>query len=217
MTLDEIAVKYKSPRSSLGHSYMTIYESYFKGARDLPVKLLEIGIDKGDSIKIWEEYFPNAKITAIDINPRCAQYATDRTEVIIADQGDEEFLKHFFENHQTGFDIIIDDGSHVSKDQVKSIAYFFQTLCPGGLYAVEDIQTSYDERYGGGIMNQNRIVEIFKAMIDRLNVYGKSQINDFKRSRSVAAVLLPEYNALDEHINSIHFYCGLIIFTKFAG
>ena len=70
--LIEISLNYNSsklldPECS---PYLTHYHNLLKGKRDKPLKILEIGVKDGDSLKIWKEYFhSDSKIYGIEINP----------------------------------------------------------------------------------------------------------------------------------------------------
>src|SRR5262249_15277228 len=44
---------------------------------------------------------------------------------------------------ETAFDIIIDDGSHLSAHQVCAFETLIGALNSGGLYIIEDVQTSF--------------------------------------------------------------------------
>ena len=44
-----------------------------------------------------------------------------------------------FEPGVTSFDIIIDDASHITEDQLKVFQYLFQRVRKGGLYVIEDV------------------------------------------------------------------------------
>jgi Fe2+ transport system protein FeoA len=46
--------------------------------RDKEVRLLEIGVNRGNSLRIWNDAFLNAtSIVGIDINPECKQNASN--------------------------------------------------------------------------------------------------------------------------------------------
>ena len=61
----ELGKQYKSTKDSAG--FLEIYSNYFKDYKDKEINILEIGIDKGESLKIWRKYFTRAKICGIDI------------------------------------------------------------------------------------------------------------------------------------------------------
>ena len=67
-------------------------------------------------------------------------FKIEGVELITADQTNIESLKKICEKYKS-FDIIIDDGSHVSKHIITSFSFLFDYLTVGGLYAVEDLQT----------------------------------------------------------------------------
>lgn len=71
-TLDQIGLKTCTDKNSKFHNYLEFYERYFAPCRQNRFTLIEVGVYEGASIKMWEEYFPNAKIIGLDINPQVA-------------------------------------------------------------------------------------------------------------------------------------------------
>ena len=74
-------------------NYFEIYESYFKKFQRKNIRLLEIGVQYGGSLKMWNEYFPNAKIFGIDINPDCKNLEDDNIDIQIGSQNDKNSKK----------------------------------------------------------------------------------------------------------------------------
>ena len=97
-------------------NYGDIYDKHFAKFRDQPINILEIGVLRGGSMRIWEKYFPKANIFGIDIDEECLQYQSDRTKIFIGDQSDVSFLRNI-KAKIPRIDILIDDGSHRAKDQ----------------------------------------------------------------------------------------------------
>ena len=97
-------------------NYGPIYDRHFADYREQPINILEIGVLKGGSMRLWEKYFPKANIYGIDIDEECQQYESNRTKIFIGDQGDVSFLRNV-KAKIPRIDIIIDDGSHRAKDQ----------------------------------------------------------------------------------------------------
>ena len=159
-SLTELANQFGSDKGTIGPSdhwqalnYTDVYAAYLEPLRDQPIRLLEIGIGAtggrwdarivhgrnsgGASIKMWEAYFPNAEIVAIDINP--ASYLdNDRVQTFVVDQSDAQEL-HEFIAKQAPFDVIIDDGSHHPAHQQLTLSILFPQLNTGGLYIIEDL------------------------------------------------------------------------------
>jgi len=74
MSLDTLAIKYGTDKSSLHHNYTPIYEQYFADKRNSPITLVEIGFggyefyDRGgQSARMWKEYFYKGRIISIDL------------------------------------------------------------------------------------------------------------------------------------------------------
>ena len=66
-------------------------------------------------------------------------------------------------------DIIIDDGSHLNEHVIESFRLLFPSLAPGGLYVVEDTQTSYLESKGGSSRELDS-VETSMGLLKRLSL-----------------------------------------------
>jgi hypothetical protein len=49
-----------------------------------------------------------------------------------------------------GFDLVVDDGGHTMAQQRASLEGLWRAVRPGGLYVVEDLQTSYLPGHYGG-------------------------------------------------------------------
>lgn len=140
--LDHLARQCGTDKSSDGHGYTAYYEQYLEPLRDVHLTLLELGIWEGASLRMWREYFPNARIIGVDKYDRNI-FISD-VEIIIAEQDDDSLTE------LGPFDVIIDDASHISSKTLQSFDNLWPHLNPGGLYVIEDLQTSYDTaRYGG--------------------------------------------------------------------
>jgi len=147
-TLQQIGQKHGTDKHDIHHTYggstyLNIYDRYMSEYRDKPIKMLEIGVRDGCSHRMWREYFPNATIYGIDIDPRCKQTESDRIRIFIGSQSDPVTVNAAV-NHAGGqFDLILDDGSHVNELTLKSFDLLFPALKAGGLYIIEDLGCSY--------------------------------------------------------------------------
>ena len=124
-------------KTYLGNDYLQNYARLFAAYKDLPINVLEIGVFNGGSLRTWQQYFSQATIIGIDIQPRCAEYAGDRMIVEIGSQTDESFLQEIARKYQP--QIVIDDGSHMSSHQIISLESLFSLLPPGAIYVIEDM------------------------------------------------------------------------------
>lgn len=153
-TLQEIADKHK-PNKQL-FNYIPLYERYLTSRRLSAKSILEIGVLGGNSLRMWKEYFSNAQIYGVDINPKCINSIEKRIEIRIGDQNDEEFLKVLPWN----LDIIIDDGSHKPIHMIKTFEYLFkEKLNRNGLYIIEDMLGRH----------HNVVVNYLKQLVDKIN------------------------------------------------
>ena len=101
-------------------------------------------------------------------------------------------------------DIIVDDGSHLNEHVIETFEVLFPLLKDGGIYVVEDTQTSYWPDYGGSsddLKNANTLMNFFKTLVDGLN-----------HAEFIKPGFDPHY--YDKNIVSMHFYHNLIFVCK---
>ena len=122
--------------------YLPIYAEFLNPLRNLPIRILELGIQTGNSLLVWRDFFPWGQVTGIDWDlPVMAD-----TERIVMYQGAQEdaALLERVGAERGPFDIIVDDCSHIGALAEASFwPLFTQHLVPGGIYAIEDWGTGY--------------------------------------------------------------------------
>ncbi len=92
--LETYAVEHKSQKGKSQHHYTRYYNFYFSPVRYDKLSILEIGVNEGESLRMWKEYFPNSNVYGIDItDERIDQELVDGCEVFIGSQADGSFLK----------------------------------------------------------------------------------------------------------------------------
>jgi hypothetical protein len=129
------------------HSYGHTYGASFRPRKYRRVKLLEIGIGGyedapgGRSLLAWQAFFPFGRIVAGDIVPKQDLGGT-RRQIVQLDQSSARDLQQLVV-HEAPFDIIIDDGSHFNAHQIFTFEQLWGGLKDGGIYVVEDVQTSF--------------------------------------------------------------------------
>jgi predicted O-methyltransferase YrrM len=146
MNLNEIAVEEKCAKSMLG--YPPIYEKMFDSYRARQSgNLFEIGVQFGASMRMWRRWFPeNWNIIGIDTDEDCAKYAVPDKRVFVeyANATYPEPMSKLNDKYG-GFDIVIDDGGHGQRDQLKSFEILWNMVLPGGIYVVEDLCCAYSD------------------------------------------------------------------------
>jgi len=182
--LNDLAEHNGSDKSSGpgNNAYMGLYWEYFKRhgfTRENVRHVLEIGTNKGASLRTWAEFFPNARICGLDITrmyeiPKLLDHENIHTAIV--DQGDGNALFDYAIGEEVmvnpdGFDIIIDDGSHDQAHQQISWGVLFGFLRRGGLYVIEDIITG-ENWWDGNLYNKSRIIPT-RAIVQTLEQTGK--------------------------------------------
>jgi hypothetical protein len=155
--LTEIGIKYQTDKAYF-HYFTEFYNDYFEKYANKQINILEIGIDKGKSLLMLREYFPLATIYAIDINPESINLELgENIHKFLCSQIDFYNINTLFGHLK--FDIIIDDGSHLTSHQQKSLGFLFPYLNENGLYVCEDLHTSFNSNY---IDSNKTTVDIFE-------------------------------------------------------
>ena len=158
------------------HGYTKHYEHHFHSLRRKKLKLLEIGIGGnsefvgGASLLMWKDYFPKSEIFGLDIVDK-SSLNQSRIKIFQGDQNDPAFLNDLG-SRWGPFDIIIDDGSHVSEHVIASYTALFPHVSENGIYVIEDLLSSYDDRLGGSAVefdNPRTSLGMLKTLIDDIN------------------------------------------------
>lgn len=146
-------------------SYLDVYSRLFVPYKSAQVRILEVGVMNGGTLDVLAAYFPNAtEIVGVDIDPRCGglTFTDPRIRVVVGD------IKTIAIDGW--FDIIIDDGSHISEDVIKTFAFCFPMLQLGGLYVIEDLHASYWQGWGGGLHTPASSMSFLKRLVDYINI-----------------------------------------------
>lgn len=188
------------------HWYTQYYQQYFEPLKRRRLNLLEIGVggyenpdDGAGSLRMWKAYFRRTRVVGIDICKK-ATLCEHRLDVRQIDQTDSIALLRLSDEYG-GFDIVIDDGSHINRQVLKTFQVLFPLLRQGGIYVVEDTQTAYWPTWGGGLGNPENSVEFFKQLVDGLN-HAEYPIVNYK----------PSY--FDQNIVELAFFHNLIFIRK---
>ena len=139
------------PGQNIYHGYTDIYYEMFKGMRNEKLNIVEIGVQNGYSTFMFRDFFPNAMIYGIDTfgdigcKTKVEDIEGDRIKILVADQSDEAQINKFFTDVE--LDLILDDGSHLSKDQQNSFRILFPKLKSGGYYIIEDLSVCLNRSF----------------------------------------------------------------------
>jgi beta-1,4-mannosyl-glycoprotein beta-1,4-N-acetylglucosaminyltransferase len=191
------------------HEYHKYYEPVLKPYYNSHGSIVEIGLGTTASLPMWKDIFKHAHIYGVDIedtyfvNDRCTIYKADQSKI-----DDLNRLKHLLSDKNVFF--INDDGSHIPEHQLLTFNTLFPILSEGGIYIIEDIETSYwttgtcynyETRYG--YKNPNSIIEIFKDVTDIIN-------REFIADNTVLSNQILHY----DYIESVTFARNCIIIKK---
>lgn len=158
------------------NGYLRFYDRVFEALVDEPVRILELGVRSGGSLELWRDYFPNSRVAGLDLDPPMGERRDGRVSVYRGRQDDTSLLSRIAsEIAPDGFDIVIDDASHVAAPTRTGFWHLFDShLKPGGLFAIEDWGTGYWERWPDGeALQEGRahhagMVGFVKELVDEL-------------------------------------------------
>ena len=185
--------------------YFDVYERHLSKFVGKAPKILEIGVLGGGSIELWLKYFgEGAQVIGVDIDPRCLEYKYEgNAQFIMGDQNSPEFWDEFLDKN-TGFDIIIDDGSHIMEHQVLTLQKTFPHLKEGGVYICEDTHTSYWPRWNGEYDKKGTFLDYSKYLSDIMNQQHFQQ--------KMEPAVLKTF----ENLYSMSFYNSMVVLEKEA-
>lgn len=173
--LFELVEKYGTDKTLSG--YTPTYSQIFTPIREKVNSVLEIGLGsldasspstfagnqrlfphykQGGSLRVWRDFFPNAKIYGIDVAKDC-MFTEDRIETFLFDSSNKDYAEHYLKDLK--FDIIIDDGNHDPEYQIKTMQNLLPRLSSTGIYVIEDI---------GGYSGTRELLIDYKTEFDLL-------------------------------------------------
>jgi len=189
------------------HDYTPVYQDLMRPCRGKRVRLLEIGVGGfaqapgGESLRMWESYFRRGRIYGVDLYDKTA-LSGGRVQVFQCSQVDAPRLGALALEHGP-FDFVIDDGSHLNAHQIETFGILWPHVRDGGVYIVEDVQTSYWPAYGGGALGApgyaQSCMQWFKNLADSVNL---------------PEFLEPAPASLDATVASLAFHHNLIVVRK---
>ncbi len=198
--LDFLARQFGTDKSTRHNGYAPIYDRYLSPWREGVVRLLEIGVGNGASLRMWETYFPRAEIIGLDTDLSRVTPLPIRSQMVTGNQGDVKLLQTL-----GTFDIIVDDGSHIWKDQIASFRELFPRMATSGLYFVEDVQTSYQAKYSS---TGPTGIEYFRGLVDDLNLHGRLA---YSLLANCDPARIGKLTGFEGKISFIHFWPGLVV------
>lgn len=142
--------KYDSDK--INNRYLHWYDPILAPYVQKDITLLELGVLNGGSLMLWHDYFPLATIAGVDVNPPKGFLPPERIRIFEGSQADIPFLTSVANDSAPGgFDIIIDDASHLGDLTKTAFWHLFDNyLKPGGLYVIEDWGTGYWDDWPDG-------------------------------------------------------------------
>jgi hypothetical protein len=154
------------------HGYLEVYDPVLRPFLDREITLLELGVAKGGSLLLWRDYFPRGTIVGVDKgDPPAWAEREARIRVFQGYQHDPGFLSSVArQTAPDGFDIVIDDASHLAVLTRLGFWHLFDHhLKPGGLYVIEDWGTGYWDDWPDGqrYRPRSRVRSVLLAQLHR--------------------------------------------------
>jgi trans-aconitate methyltransferase len=151
MTLHDYAVHHGSDKGKY-HKYCDFYEARIGD----PKRIIEFGVLDGASLKMWRDRYPGTVVIGLDIEDK---KAPDGTYTFKIDASKESWITKL----QPTFDLIIDDASHFTHEQISIFDLWWPLVASGGHYIIEDCHTMHYDHY-----NPEKID--FKAWVKSLGI-----------------------------------------------
>ena len=128
------------------------YARQFAPLVDRDIRLLEIGVGGGGSLRFWADYFPKGRIVGLDMAAVDLREGSERITIYHSMQQDVNLLTRIAcECAPEGFDVIIDDASHIGAlTRISFWHLLTRHLKAGGIFAIEDWGTGYWDAWPDG-------------------------------------------------------------------
>ena len=142
MTLTDL-VDNSTTDKNTDHFYLDLYEKLLCNKKETAKHVLEVGIDRGGSIKLWSDYFVNATVYGIDImhiNNVCNDIIKDKIVLYTSTNAyDAEFVQTLLSKN-IKFDLLLDDGPHTYQSIIQFVKLYSPLMADDGILIIEDVQ-----------------------------------------------------------------------------
>jgi hypothetical protein len=203
-------------------SYYEIYDKYLSEQRSSFTHIAEIGVYSGESLKVLSRYFSKAKILGVDIERKDIDFGGfDNITYVQCDQADSSRLGPIADGFsESGFDLIIDDASHIGYYSLKTFNIMFSKLKLGGFYVIEDWGTGYWDDFPDGSRYQSYGFANFDGRIPkRLPSHDYGMVGLVKLMVDIVGMgdIRPSHAEETKRVSPfdyIHFYHGMAVIKK---
>ena len=205
-----------TPRGLKWTHYFETYEAVFGGRRNTAMRILEIGVSEGASLRLWKSYFqhPQTLLVGVDIEPACARFdaPAERIHARIGSQADDKFLASVVAEFGP-FDLIIDDGSHYSAHMIKSFNSLYAAgLKDDGIYFVEDLHANYWPDWRD---SANSFLDFSKDLMELMHAhYWETPLSTWKSDAESDVGIVVEVPEITTLIKEIRFFDSMVAIYK---
>ena len=143
MSLEEIVDNSRTDKNTV-HSYLPLYQEILISKKETAKHVLEVGIYKGGSIKLWNDFFTNATVYGLDVmNSDHVWDGIKNNDKIILHTSTDAYNQDFFNTHISNkkFDFMLDDGPHSLESMKQFIKLYSQVMTDDGVLIIEDVQS----------------------------------------------------------------------------
>ena len=164
------------------HGYSKFYEKVFLEFKDKKINVLEIGSFYGNASAAMFFYFRNANIFGADINPDMFNYTSKRMTSFFVNSSSVSSIQKNIIDKKIEYKIIIEDASHMLKDQIISLFYLFPILESGGYFIVEELdfpEKRKDMRVGQEFPDLKNILKNIQTKQDFSSNYINQNLKDY--------------------------------------
>ena len=169
--------KHNPDHVTFGRSYLHFYDRAFEGV-DIR-SMVEIGVLRCGSLRLWKAWRPEAIVVGLDINPEAMALKPDNCKLVIGSQDDPAALTEVVVRCGGSISAVVDDGSHCVDHMLASFRTLWPKIQPGGCYAMEDMRCTYctlDENWPGMRLNKTlpgnrreRMDEVLLSLVNEMD------------------------------------------------
>jgi hypothetical protein len=179
--------------------YFDIYQRHLARFVGRSPHVVEIGVYSGGSLGMWRHYFgAGCRVSGVDVEQACLQYADEQTTIHIGDQADRAFWKRF-RAAAPPLDVVIDDGGHEPHAQRITLEETLPHLRPGGVYLCEDV-----------CGDANEFAAYVHRLAARLNAADWTAQNEDGRGSAARAT------PFQQSVHSVHLYPFVVVIERTA-
>lgn len=194
------------------------YDWLLSAYRDLPLRILQIGVQDGEELEGYGAYFGNASSIlgcSTDTVFVGEKFQTSNITILVGDVNSNKTYRNIVDFVER-VDLVVDDGTRLDNEIIYSFSRYFPLLSDGGIYFIGGGGYCHSEDAKRTNRNPDAVVSFFQEL---LQILGCDEVSEENARGEMLKSFNDRHGVLLDHacmasIHSVHFHKSACLIRK---